>query len=154
MKNMYTFVKAAFVALVVMAAPGCKWFSGCTSCTTSSATQTGLKEISADELKAKMASTVGLMVINVLSADNYKDCHIAGSLSVPMADLEKACETWDKNQEIVTYCAKTDCPASKEAQQLLQSKGFTNVAHFPGGSKEWKHKGYPTEGDCKAEYLK
>jgi len=109
--------------------------------------------ISAEDLKRRMDEG-GCTVVNVLSKDMYDDCHIAGSRNVPVSELETAASGWNKEQEIVVYCAHLKCDASKRAFNALKGMGFKNVAAFEGGMKEWHQKGLPSEGACVADYLK
>ena len=82
----------------------------------------------------------------MLASDSYKDCHISGSVNVPVANLEKKLSTWDKNTEIVVYCAHNECPASTNAYEILKKMRFTNVSAYEGGMKEWAQKGYDKDG--------
>lgn len=94
------------------------------------------------------------IIINVLASSYYDDCHIKGSINVPLDDLEDYADELDKNQEIIVYCAKYDCPVSRQAFRLLKMLGFTNVKAYEGGIVEWFQLGYPVEGSCKQEILK
>lgn len=94
------------------------------------------------------------LVINVLAEENYQDCHIKGSIHVPYDELRDYAQNLNKNQEIVVYCAHYDCPKSKQAYELLQKMGFTNIAAYEGGIREWLQLGLPVQGKCKADYLK
>lgn len=97
----------------------------------------------------------GLIVINVLSKKMYKDCHIAGSISVPFETVEKyAQENIDHDAEIVLYCSNYMCSASGFARKKLMDLGFKNVWVYEGGTAEWIQFGYPVEGPCKLSYLK
>lgn len=109
--------------------------------------------ITAEALKQRMAAELQLLVINVLSADAYDDCHINDSTNVPVDQLEEVSQDWEKDQALVVYCAHLECHASRKAYEKLVSLGFTNVQAYEGGTKEWKEKGYPTQGPCKADYL-
>lgn len=94
------------------------------------------------------------LIINVLAKENYEDCHIKGSISVPYDQLEKYAQKLDKNQEIIVYCAHYQCPRSREAYKLLHKLGFKNVRAYEGGIREWFQLGLPVQGSCKADYLK
>lgn len=94
------------------------------------------------------------IIINALARSYYDDCHIKGSINVPLDDLEDYADKLDKNQEIIVYCAQYDCPVSRKAFRLLKMIGFTNVKAYEGGIVEWVQKGYPTEGPCKQDFLK
>lgn len=112
-----------------------------------------IKQMTAEQLEDRLGEA-GLLVINVLPKDVYDDCRIRGSLNVPLAELDAAAEKWNKDQEIVVYCASYKCDASKKGYKMLVDKGFTNVMAYEGGTKEWKEKGYAIAGECTAEYLK
>ncbi len=95
-----------------------------------------------------------LLLINVLDKLSYEDCHIPGSISVPLEKIpEFAQGLMDKNQKIVLYCASFSCSASRKAWHLIHDQGFKNVWAFEGGMAEWKQYGLATEGDCTLSYL-
>jgi len=112
----------------------------------------GVINITAQDLQNKIATNSSLFVINVLDKKYYEDCHIKGSINVPLNVLESVVKDWDKNREIVTYCANNKCPASSIAFQTLKNLGFKNVSVYEGGIKEWLEKGYLTEGPCLVQY--
>lgn len=94
------------------------------------------------------------ILVNVLSPATYEDCHIPGSLNIPLADLESKSEQWVKKQPIIVYCASYECPASRRAWHLLNNLGFSQVRAYEGGMREWVQKGFPAQGNCSADYLK
>ncbi|MEX0849055.1 MAG: rhodanese-like domain-containing protein [Candidatus Dependentiae bacterium] len=112
-----------------------------------------IPEISADDLKAKMAASQDLLVINVLSEKWYQDCHIAGSINVPLDKLIYEMQDWDRSTDIVVYCALDACDAGEKAYILLRCMGFEHVVDYPGGIKDWFQLGYPIQGPCASEYL-
>jgi len=93
------------------------------------------------------------LLINALDKETYADCHIVGSINVPLADLAQAAEQFDKDAEIVVYCASNECPVGAKAWHILHNLGFTNVREFPGGMREWYTHSLPVEGACNATYL-
>lgn len=107
-----------------------------------------LRTIEAQELYKKMQERRDIDVINVLPEESYRDCHIEASRSIPLSSLAVAAKQWDKNKEIIVYCASYQCHASRKAYDLLCSLGFTNVYAYEGGMREWKELGLPTEGTC------
>lgn len=125
-----------------------------------SKTETEMIKISAESLKQEMDERNGVLIINVLNKNTYKDCAIQGSLHVPVQHLPYYAKKkvrkgkWSFDQEIVIYCASADCPLSRYAYKLLKNLGFTNVKLFRGGMREWKQKGYPCKGKARAGYLK
>lgn len=112
-----------------------------------------IKHITAQELYTKMQAKPNLLVINVLTQNWYQDCHITGSQNAPLKELVYLADEWDRNQEIVVYCALDECDASEKACVILTCMGFTNVYEYSGGIQEWFNLELPTEGPCAASYL-
>ena len=109
--------------------------------------------ISADELKSAMQSNPELFVINVLPASLHEDCHIEGSHNAPLRELVFMAQSWQKEREIIVYCALHECDAGEKAYILLSCMGFTNVIDYKGGIKEWFQLDYPTQGLALSTYL-
>ncbi len=104
-------------------------------------------------------SDMSALIINVLPANYYEDCHIKDSISVPYDNLSQYAKDLEKNQKIVIYCAHAACALSHRAWHLLHDMGFTDVYAYEGGIAEWKKSGLPSEGpctliDCNANYEK
>ena len=95
-----------------------------------------------------------LMVVNVLNADQYRDCHIKGSINVPFNDLERFAQRLAPETELVFYCSNYRCSGSGAAAKLFQSKGFKKVWAYEAGMAEWYQRGLPSEGPCKSNYLR
>ena len=90
-------------------------------------------------------------LINVLQHASYNDCHIKGSINVPLGHLAEYAQELDKTTEIVVYCAHYQCHASRNAWYLLHSLGFTHLYDYRGGMREWYQKKLPSEGACLLE---
>ena len=109
--------------------------------------------ITSDQLQAMM-KTGKVAVLNVLSRKTFDNAHIVGSINIPLNNLRtKARQLFDKNQELVVYCASVDCHASRQAAQILNRMGFKNVFAYEGGMRDWYTKKLPTEGPCTMRYL-
>ena len=64
-----------------------------------------IERVTVDELKKLMASDK-VLVLDVRGAESYKDAHIPGSVSIPLADIEKHVdELKSAKKAIVTYCS-------------------------------------------------
>lgn len=94
-----------------------------------------------------------LIIINVLSEEDFQDCHIKGSIHVSFDDIEEKIKTFDKQNSYVIYCADYACMASGYVAKLMQDKGFEHVWEYAGGMNDWFNKGLPVEGPCKKAYL-
>ena len=100
--------------------------------------------ITAEELKAKLAASEQITIIDVRSPEGYAASAntIKGAIHfkgrklksrlkyAPLKDLPK-------DREIVTYCACPKDQSSIAAAQVLQASGFTRVKVLQGGWNEW-----------------
>lgn len=100
--------------------------------------------ITAEELKAKLAASEPVMIIDVRSPEGYASSPntIKGAIHfkgrklksrlkyAPLKDLPK-------DREIITYCACPKDQSSIAAAQVLQASGFTRVRVLQGGWNEW-----------------
>ena len=96
----------------------------------------------------------GLLVVNVLPKESYNDCHIIGSINVPLDTLKEYSHGLKRETPIVVYCASYVCSASRSAWHTLNEMGFSNVWAYEGGMAQWCQLGYPVEGSCAQEYFK
>lgn len=111
-----------------------------------------IPEITAEQLLKKINRS-NILVVNVLGKRYYDDARIKGSISAPLRILTDVAKSWDKNKEIIVYCACRECDASAKAYRILKEMGFAHVIAYEGGIREWYKKGYPCEGSCKLDYL-
>ena len=109
--------------------------------------------ITADQLTKILSTPSNTLVINVLPERYHNDCHIKGSINVPLPKLVECADSWDRSQKIVTYCALESCDAGEKGCILLKCMGFTNVQDYKGGIKEWFQLNCPTEGPAESDYL-
>lgn len=101
--------------------------------------------ITKDELNRKMRAGEAIQIVNVMSPDKYTLGMIKGSKRIPLDKMDLRLNELNKSKLIVTYCAGSDCNASKLAAEKLMAKGFS-VSAYEGGIKEWREAGLPTEG--------
>src|ERR671928_308121 len=74
----------------------------------------------------------------------YRQGHIAGARSIPVAELERRLSELPRGREVVAYCRGPYCVYSDEAAQLLQKHGF-QVRRLVEGFPEWRAAGLPVE---------
>ena len=103
-----------------------------------------VRVITKDELNKKMQAGESMQIINVLDPEKYSLGFIKGSKRIPLDKLESRLTELEKSKLIVTYCASSECNASRQAAEKLTAKGF-NARAYEGGIKEWKEAGLPTE---------
>ena len=83
----------------------------------------------------------GYALVNVLPAEYYEKEHIPGSINIPYNTLEEFERRFDKEKELILYCASRTCNAAPKGVEQLIEKGFINVRDFAGGVQEWKAAG-------------
>lgn len=109
--------------------------------------------ISAEVVKNDLETNDTMLLINVLAKKYYDDCHIVGSVNMPVDSIAKDIEGIDKDAKVVLYCANSTCMASKNAADRLAAIGYTNLHLYEGGMKEWIELGYSAEGPAEESYL-
>jgi rhodanese-related sulfurtransferase len=87
------------------------------------------------------------VVIDVRPTEEYASAHIAGSLPIPLARLEKRLKDLPRSKEIVAYCRGPFCLLAQEAVELLRSHGF-RASRLEDSVQDWLAHGLPvTKGD-------
>ena len=108
------------------------------------AQQPAASMITVDELKAKMARSEPVTIIDVRSSEGFANSTttVKGSIHFKLRKLKSRLrfaplKDLPRNAEIVTYCACPKDEASISAAQILQTAGFTRVRVLQGGWHEW-----------------
>lgn len=107
-----------------------------------------MRTIDTKELRKMKQNQPNLLLVNVLSRDQFEEEHIPGSINVPLetdnfiAEMETRSGT--KERPIVVYCASKECTASPTAARKLEEAGFKNIHDYEGGVKAWSEAGLPT----------
>ena len=83
-------------------------------------------------------------VIDVRPVEEYAAGHVAGALSVPLAELEKDLSRLPQGQAVVAYCRGPYCVLAYEAVARLRGQGFV-ARRLENGYPEWKQAGLPVE---------
>lgn len=112
------------------------------------------KSVSAEFVKNALETNDKIMVINVLAKKYFDDCHIVGSVNMPLETIAQDIAKVKHDTKIVLYCANPSCAASHKAADRLEQLGYTNVHLYEGGMQEWVDLGYPYDGPAEAEYFK
>ena len=84
------------------------------------------------------------VVLDARPEREYRSGHIAGAVSVPVAELEARLQTLPKDKEIVAYCRGPYCVFSDEAVKLLKTQGY-RASRLTEGFPEWRSAGLPVE---------
>lgn len=104
----------------------------------------GLEPIRADELLARLKAGEPLVVVDVRPTEEYQEAHLAGAVSIPLAELEQRLRELPRESEIVAYCRGPYCAFAPEAVRTLREHGYT-ARHLTDGLPEWAAAGNPIE---------
>jgi rhodanese-related sulfurtransferase len=100
-----------------------------------------LEPVTRAELARRMAEG-GVLVLDVRPAAEYAAAHIAGAISLPVAELASRLPGLPRDTEIIAYCRGMFCVMSLEAVRLLRGHGY-RARPMDGGLPEWRDDGMP-----------
>jgi len=98
-------------------------------------------EISAIELNSRIGTSDVPYILDVRSADEFSDGHLAGAVNIAHAEFANSPEEAlsalpaDRNEEIVVYCASGK--RAGIASDVISAAGYTNVRHLAGDFTAW-----------------
>jgi hydroxyacylglutathione hydrolase len=101
-----------------------------------------VERITPQELASRMESRAAT-VVDVRSAQEYADSHIAGTILIPMGHLTGAARDLARDRPVVLLCHTGS--RSAIGASVLAAEGFASVANMAGGMAEWERAGLPTE---------
>lgn len=85
-----------------------------------------------------------VILVDVRPAEEFAAGHIAGALSVPLAELSRRVAELPAGARVVAYCRGPYCVLSAEAVRQLRAAGVP--AHrLAAGVDDWRHAGQPVE---------
>ena len=106
-------------------------------------------EIATVGLARKLYDTGGYIFVDARSAEDYKEGHIKGAVSLPVGQFEEKLsafmERYPPDTSIVTYCSGRTCSDSHRLAELLMEMGYEKINVFIDGFHGWKAEGYPVE---------
>ncbi len=105
-----------------------------------------LERMMADERVDNGDSKEGVALVNVLGGDMFEMKHIPHSINIPVDEIDRFEKRFDKDKDIVVYCASKDCDASPRAAEALSERGFSNVYDYEGGVADWEQARQPLAG--------
>src|SRR4051812_1958468 len=102
-----------------------------------------IKEISIDEVKARMDRGERLLLIDVREESEWANDHLPGAVFLSKGILERDVEKHipDPDTEMILYCGGGF--RSALAADNLQKMGYRNVLSMDGGIRGWRDKGLP-----------
>jgi rhodanese-related sulfurtransferase/DNA-binding transcriptional ArsR family regulator len=103
----------------------------------------GFEPVEKKEL-LKRARGRDVVVLDVRPAEEYATGHIAGAMSMPLAEIERRLAELPRGQRVVAYCRGPYCVLAAEAVRLLRKRGLDAV-RLKEGFPEWRDAGLPVE---------
>jgi len=112
------------------------------------ALQAGLKLIGIGTIKQAVASGT-TRVLDARPPADFRAGHLPAAQSLPF-DLASELLTsmqieLQREQLIITYCARNDCDEGLELALFLRRTGYTNITLFAGGLADWRASGGKVE---------
>jgi rhodanese-related sulfurtransferase/DNA-binding HxlR family transcriptional regulator len=83
-----------------------------------------------------------VVLVDVRPEPEYRAGHIAGALSVPVADLTRRIRELPKDRAVVAYCRGPYCVFADDAVRTLRRRGY-HAARLEDGYPEWVRSGFP-----------
>lgn len=94
-----------------------------------------IPEISAEELKQRLALGFDGLLIDVREPDEYEAANIPGSRLIPLGTIDGSIAGLPRDKEILVHC-KSGRRSARAVQSLLDA-GFPNVMNVSGGIDAW-----------------
>lgn len=106
-----------------------------------------VKEITRDELLLRIRDNAELALLEALPGKYFNDWHLPGAKHFPHDQVKQLAPAIvpDKQAEVVVYCANAACQNSHIAAKQLSALGYTRVAVYSGGKKDWSEAGLEVE---------
>ncbi len=93
----------------------------------------------------KLLAEGGVLLLDVRTAQEYRDGHIPSARLVPITEFSKRLNELpaDKTQPILVYC--TVGVRSSKAAKILARNGYKDIYNLSGGIRAWAEKQKPIE---------
>ena len=101
----------------------------------------GIEPVPIDELRRRLKRGEAV-VVDVRPRTEYAAGHVAGAISIPLAELERRLAELPRGREIVAYCRGRYCVLAAEAVRLLRRRG-RSARRLAEGFPEWRDAGFP-----------
>jgi len=101
----------------------------------------GVEPVTIDELRRRLKRRQAV-VVDVRPRTEFAAGHVAGAISIPLAELERRLGELPPGREIVAYCRGRYCVLAAEAVSLLRRRGHV-ARRLAEGFPEWREAGLP-----------
>ena len=87
---------------------------------------------------------IGALIIDVRDDDEFAEAHIAGSLHVPLPDIEARLSEIPKNRDVLLFC-RSGRRSGKAQTLLVDTHDYRTVSNIEGGIIAWAQADLPLE---------
>jgi len=114
---------------------------------TDHADDTAEYEISPANVVAKIQNNEDIVLLDVRTLEEYAEVHLENALLLPVGELsgqtlaDIGLGESAKDKEIIIYCRSGG--RSKQAYDIMDSLGYTNIKSVAGGMVHWQEDNYP-----------
>lgn len=102
-----------------------------------------LEAVSRDDLVSRLKDGL-ITVVDVRPPEEYAAGHVAGSVNIPLRELEQRLGDLPPSTEVVAYCRGPYCVLAYEAVAALRARGRA-ARRLEDGFPEWRAAGLPVE---------
>lgn len=106
-------------------------------------------EVGPVELKAILERGEQVQVVDLRTADLYKEAHVPKALNADFNHFEQFITGLDKDVTTVVYCYNITCHLSAKAALYLAERGY-KVRELAGGWDKWVEAGFETQSGVKS----
>ena len=99
------------------------------------------KDITSRDAKALLDKNKTVFLLDVRTPQEYSQARLAGSVLIPINELERRVNEIPKNRPVLVYCAVG--ARSKPAAGFLAKQGYKEVYHMTDGLVGWYRNGLP-----------
>lgn len=83
------------------------------------------------------------VIVDVRSADDFRQGHIAGSVNIPYAEFGKRVSELEKYRDRPVIVTCRVGPQASAAGRILKREGFSNLMRLQGGLQAWRDEKLP-----------
>lgn len=99
------------------------------------------REITSREAKALLDKNKNVYLLDVRTAQEYKQAKLSGSVLIPIDEFERRVNEVPRNRPVLVYCAVGS--RSKPVANYLARRGIKEVYNMTDGIVGWYRSGFP-----------
>lgn len=99
------------------------------------------QNISSRDARTLLEKNKDVYLLDVRSPQEYSQGKLAGSVLIPISEIERRLGEVPKSRPVLVYCAVGS--RSRHAAALLSRKGYKEVYNMADGIVGWYRNGYP-----------